>query len=183
MDSNDSNFRFPDCPPYPPPSWFELRGAELGLEPDQIRFAAALLMCGGPDSRNNTAASRLAGMALSRTEAFRLARSVKVRKLITEAEETKKGERKPLTEAEIDQRIEKMILSPNDLAAAKGIEIRDRRSATREDRELAERQNDPLEILAEIAKHNPFRALQIRAEKKLPAPDGAAERRILGRRW
>jgi hypothetical protein len=66
-------------------------------------------------------------MDLTRTQAFRLARSVKVRKLITEAEETKSGQRKPLTEDQIDARIDKMISSPNDLAAAKGIELRDRR--------------------------------------------------------
>lgn len=126
-------FRWPDCPPYPPPSWWELRGTELGLDADQIRFAAALVTLGGPDSRSNSMAAQLAGMDLSRTAAFRLARSVKIRKLIDEAEETKKGERKPLTEAEIDQRIDKMIASPNDLAAAKGIELRDRRKAARKE--------------------------------------------------
>jgi hypothetical protein len=126
METNDSNFRWPDSPPYPPQSWWELRGAELELEPAQIRFAVALLLCGGPDSRNNTIAARTAGLDLDRTQAFRLARSVKGRKLIDEAEQTKKGERKPLTEDEIDARIDRMILSPHDLAAAKGVELRDK---------------------------------------------------------
>src|SRR5262249_50150541 len=170
----EHNFKWPDSPPYPPPSWFELRGAELALEPDQIRFAAALITLGGPDSRSNSMAASLAGMDLSRTEAFRLARGVKVRKLVDEAEQTKRGERKPLTEDEIDARIDKMVLSPNDMAAAKGIELRERRATTRKERE-AERECDPLELLAEIAKHNPFRALQLRAEKKLPPTDDAAE--------
>jgi len=120
-------FKWPDCPLYPPPSWFELRGTELGLDADQIRFAAALITLGGPDSRSNSMAASLAGMSLSRTEAFRLARSVKVRKLINEAEETKSGKREPLTEDQIDERIDQMIRSPNDLAASKGIELRQRR--------------------------------------------------------
>jgi hypothetical protein len=139
MDSNDSNFRWPDSPPYPPPSWWEVRGTELGLEPDQIKFAAALVTLGGPDSRSNSMAASLAGMDLSRTASFRLARSVKVRKIIDEAEQTRKGERKPLTDDEIDARIDKMIASPNDLAAAKGIELRERRKATR--KEELERQD------------------------------------------
>src|SRR5262249_37706641 len=64
---------------------------------------------------------------------------------------------------------------PNDLAAAKGIELRDRRSATREERKEAERQRDPLEILADIAKHNPFRALEMRAENNFPPPYDAEQ--------
>jgi hypothetical protein len=137
MDDTNDSFRWPDSPPYPPQSWFEMRGAELELEPAQIRFAVALLLCGGPDSRNNTIAARTAGLDLDRTQAFRLARSVKVRKLINEAEQTRKGERRPLTEDEIDGRIDRMIASPHDLAAAKGIELRDKRKTQREERERA----------------------------------------------
>jgi hypothetical protein len=173
MDVNDS-FKWPELP-YPPPPWWQLRGAEFGLDEGQIRFAAALVTLGGPDARQNSLAASLAGMDLSRTEAFRLARSVKVRRLVNEAEETKTGNRDPLSEQQIDDRIDAMIRSPNDLAASKGIELRDRRAATRHERELAERQREPEDILKEIARHSPFRALQIRAEKELPAPDDAAE--------
>jgi hypothetical protein len=72
------------------------------------------------------------------TTAFRLARSVKVRKLLNEVEETKTGKRKPLTEEQIDERIDKMCMSPNDQAAATGIKLREERKARREERERAE---------------------------------------------
>ena len=127
LDYTDDSFRWPDCPPYPRSEWWLVAGAELGLEPDQIRFAAALLNLGGPDSRNNSMAARLAGMELSRTEAFRLARSVKVRKLITAAEDIKSGKHKPIDETEINQRIDRMIRSQNDQWAARGIELHERR--------------------------------------------------------
>jgi hypothetical protein len=140
MDNADDAFRWPDAPPYPVQDWFRVTGTELGLEPDQIRFAAALITLGGPDSRNNTIAARLAGRPdLSRTQAFRWARSVKVRKLIDDAEQIKTGKRKPLTEEQIDERIDKMISSPNDLAAAKGIELREKRTERRHQREMEAR--------------------------------------------
>jgi hypothetical protein len=159
-------FKWPDCPPYPPPSWWELRGTELGLDSDQTRFAAALVTLGGPDSRSNSMAASLAGMSLSRTEAFRLARSVKVRKLINEAEETKKGERKPLTDDEIDARIDKMIASPNDLAAAKGIELRERRKVAREERESQKPLITDEEDLANLGKQFPKLAERIKLVKE-----------------
>jgi hypothetical protein len=127
LDYTDDSFRWPDCPPYPRSDWWLVAGAELGLEPDQIRFCAALINLGGPDSRNNSMAARLAGMELSRTEAFRLARSVKVRKLITAAEDIKTGKHKPISEEEINQRIDRMIRSQNDQWAARGIELHERR--------------------------------------------------------
>ena len=56
-----------------------------------------------------------------------------------------------LTEDEIDQRIDRMINSPNDLAAAKGIELRERRLEKRNQREVAAGTNiyDELRVLAE----------------------------------
>jgi hypothetical protein len=110
-------------------------GRRTGLEADQIRFCAALINLGGIDSRNNSMAARLAGMELSRTEAFRLARSVKVRKLITAAEDIKTGKHKPITEEEIDQRIDRMIRSQNDQWAARGIELHERRAERRRQQE------------------------------------------------
>jgi hypothetical protein len=130
MDNAD-NFRWPDCPPYPHVDWFKVTGAELGLDESKIRFAAAMITLGGADNRNNSAAARLAGMDLNRTEAFRLARSVKIRKLVDAAEEIKSGKRRPLTEDEIDARIDKMCMSPIDRDAAIGIKLRDDRKATR----------------------------------------------------
>jgi hypothetical protein len=131
MDSTNDSFRWPDCPPYPHHDWFLVTGAELGLEPDQIKFAAALITLGGPDSKNNSAAARVAGMDLDRVQSFRLARSVKVRKLIDNAEQIKQGKRRPLTEEEIDARVDRMCMSPNDRDAAVGIKLRDDRTAAR----------------------------------------------------
>jgi hypothetical protein len=131
MDTPNDTFRWPDCPPYPHHDWFLVTGAELGLEPDQIKFAAALITLGGPDSKNNSAAARAAGMDLDRVQSFRLARSVKVRKLIDNAEQIKAGKRKPLTEEQIDERVDRMCMSPNDRDAATGIKLRDDRTASR----------------------------------------------------
>src|SRR5215831_11205690 len=131
MDTTNDTFRWPDSPPYPTSDWFQLTGAELGLEPDQIKFAAALITLGGPDSKNNTVAARTAGMDLNRVQAFGLARSVKIRKLIDNAEQIKQGKRKPLSEEEIDARVDKMCMSPNDRDAATGIKLRDERRAAR----------------------------------------------------
>src|SRR6516164_8331112 len=153
LDYTDDSFRWPDCPPYPRSDWWLVAGAELGLEPDQIRFAAALLNLGGPDSRNNSMAARLAGMELSRTEAIRLARSVRVRKLITAAEDIKTGKHKPITEEEIDQRIDRMIRSQNDQWAARGIELHERRSERR--RQESATQMSLEQELTELAKISP----------------------------
>jgi hypothetical protein len=125
------NFRWPDCPPYPHSDWFRLSGAELGLDPGQIKFAAALITLGGIDCKQNSKAAVLAGLEMSRTDAFRLARSVKIRKLVTAAEDIKTGKREPLTEAQIDERVDRMCMSPNDRDAAVGIKLRDDRTASR----------------------------------------------------
>jgi hypothetical protein len=153
LDFDDTSFKWPDCPPYPRSDWWLVAGAELGLAVDQIRFCAALINLGGPDSRNNSMAARLAGMELSRTEAFRLARSVKVRKLINAAEDIKTGKHKPITEEEIDQRIDRMIRSQNDQWAARGIELHERRLERRRQQE-AENGGDlrlTMQALAEIS--------------------------------
>jgi hypothetical protein len=136
------NFRWPDCPPYPHVDWFKITGAELGLDEPKIRFAAAMITPGGAGNRNNSAAARLAGLELNRTEAFRLARSVKIRKLVDAAEEIKSGKRRPLTEDEIDARIDKMGMSPIDRDAAIGIKLRDDRKSARLQ---AENREDSLE--------------------------------------
>jgi hypothetical protein len=97
-----------------------------------------MITLGGADNRNNTAAARLAGMDLNRTEAFRLARSVKIRKLVDAAEEIKSGKRRPLSEDEIDARIDKMCMSPIDRDATIGIKLRDDRRHARLQAEVDE---------------------------------------------
>jgi hypothetical protein len=101
-----------------------------------------MITLGGADNRNNSAAARLAGLDLNRTEAFRVARSVKIRKLVDAAEEIKSGKRRPLTEDEIDARIDKMCMSPIDRDAAIGIKLRDDRKSARLQ---AENREDSLE--------------------------------------
>src|SRR5262249_18987994 len=81
---------------------------------------------------NNSLAARLAGMNIGRTVAFRHARSVGVRKLLGKAEQIHSGKHKPLTEEEIERRLAEMIRSANDVAAAKAIELRDKRKPPHE---------------------------------------------------
>jgi hypothetical protein len=168
LDYTDDSFRWPDCPPYPRSDWWLVAGAELGLEADQIRFCAALINLGGPDSRNNSMAARLAGMELSRTEAFRLARSVKVRRLITAAEDIKTGKHKPITEEEIDQRIDRMIRSQNDQWAARGIELHERRLERRRQAEAAG--GSLQDEIREIEKISPELAAAYAAQKGVAYP-------------
>jgi hypothetical protein len=110
-------FQWPDDPPE---DWWLVTGAGLNLAPETIRFAAALSRLGGAEAKKNTVASRLAGLSISRTQAFRLARSVGVSRLLMEAEKIRVGSRPAVTEAEIDRRIDDMILSPEHSTSAKG---------------------------------------------------------------
>jgi len=121
-----TDFQWPDAP-WPSRDWWELTGAELGLSDELVKFAAALARLGGADSRNNSLAARLAGMSIGRTVAFRHARSVGVRKLLGKAEQIHSGKFRPLSEEEIERRLAEMIRSANDVAAAKAIELRDKR--------------------------------------------------------
>jgi hypothetical protein len=142
-----SDFQWPDDPPQ---DWWEATGAALGMKPELVRFAAALLQLGGPEARKNSVAARLAGVAGGRTQAFRAARSVGVRRLLDEAEKVTLGKRPPITEAEIDRKVEDLIRSPDAGTVAKGIELRHRR----EDRERADRRSrdgEPADI-AEITR-------------------------------
>jgi hypothetical protein len=131
MDFDANAFRWPDSPPYPAASWFKLTGAELGLDEAKIRFAASMVVLGGAGNRNNSAAAKLAGMDLNRTESFRLARSVRIRKLVDGAEQIKSGKRRAVSEDEIDERIDRMCMSPIDRDAAIGIKLRDDRKSER----------------------------------------------------
>jgi hypothetical protein len=80
-------------------------------------------------SITNSVAARLAGLKGGRTQAFRAARSVAVRRLLAEAEKIKTGKRPPITEKEIDQKVEDLIRSPDARTAAVGIELRHKRQA------------------------------------------------------
>jgi hypothetical protein len=178
LDFDDTSFKWPECPPWPASDWFLVAGAELGLTVDQIRFAAALLNLGGPDSRNNSMAARLAGMELSRTEAYRMARSVKVRRLVDAADAIKTGKHKPISEEEINQRIDKMIRSQNDQWAARGIELHERRMERRR-QEQASGGTDIRQELRELEEISPGLAAEYCRHKgisyPLPATDDAIQ--------
>jgi hypothetical protein len=122
-------FQWPDDPPE---DWWLATGAALNLSPETIRFAAALFRLGGAEAKKNSVAAHLAGLSIGRTQAFRLARSVGVRRLLLEAEKVRDGSRSAVTEAEIDRRIDDMILSPEHSTSAKGIELRDKRAARKQ---------------------------------------------------
>ena len=143
-----SDFQWPDDPPQ---DWWEATGAALGMKPELVRFAAALLQLGGPEAKKNSVAMRLAGVAGGRTQAFRAARSVGVRRLLDEAEKVMLGKRPPITEAEIDRKVEDLIRSPDAGTVAKGIELRHRREdRTRAERSRDDGTSDPIESVRQL---------------------------------
>jgi hypothetical protein len=117
--------------PAPGEDWFLTQGASLGLDEPVIRFAAALHSLGGADSKKNTQAARLAGIDCDRTAAFRMARSVAVRRLLDAAQEISVGKRPPVTEQEVDEAIDRLIRAPDALTVARGIELREKRRGGR----------------------------------------------------
>ena len=121
-----SDFRWPDDPPQ---DWWEVAGAQLKMRAEHVRFTAALMLLGGPEAKKNGVAARLAGLEGGRTVAYRAARSVAVRKLLTEAKKIQAGNVPRVTDLEIDRRIDDLIRSPDAGTAAKGIELRARRDA------------------------------------------------------
>jgi hypothetical protein len=130
MDISDpTGFIWPEDPR---DDWWLTTGAQIGMSEDLIRFSAALFQLGGADSKKNSVAARLAGLShLTRTQAYRHARSVAVRRLLNEADKIKSGKRVPITEDEIDQRIETLIRSPDATMVARGVELFEKRRAVR----------------------------------------------------
>ena len=123
-----NEFAWPDSPSQ---DWWLTQGASLGMSEELIRFTAALYQLGGADARKNSQAAKLASIACDRTAAFRMARSVAVRRLLDMADEIKVGKRPPLTEEQIDRKIDDLIRCPDALTVARGIELREKRKAAR----------------------------------------------------
>jgi hypothetical protein len=142
MDNTTISFQWPDDPNQ---DFWEITGAGLGLSTDAIRFAAALFMLGGADARKNSQAAKLASLDWDRVHSFRVARSVGVRKLLSEAARIKSGRLPPLTEADIDRKIDDLIRCPDAQTVARGIELRERRKENLRRREAAaaEAADDP----------------------------------------
>jgi hypothetical protein len=120
----EANFTWPN---EPAEDWWLTQGAAIGMDSDTIRFAAALHNLGGADAKKNSKAAQLAGLDWNRVECFRAARSVSVQKLLREAKDIKRGRRPPLTEREIDEKIDDLIRCPDALTVARGIELREKR--------------------------------------------------------
>jgi hypothetical protein len=123
----ETNFVWPE---QPAEDWWLTQGAAIGMDSDTIRFAAALHNLGGADAKKNSKAAQLAGLGWNRVESFRAARSVSVQKLLREAKDIKRGRLPPLTEAEIDQKVDDLIRCPDALTVARGIELREKRKHT-----------------------------------------------------
>lgn len=128
MDEAISNDTF-QWPEQPSQDWWQLTGTGLGLDDGQVRFAAALWRLGGIDAKKNTEAARLAGLDLNRTEAFRTARSVSVKRLLDEADKVRAGKQPALTEGQIEQIIDDGIRRPDALTVARFLELREKRLA------------------------------------------------------
>jgi hypothetical protein len=91
-----SDFRWPSDPDE---SWWLLEGTEAGLRIEHIRFCAAKFGLGGHDSRKNTLAAELAGIDATPSQAFRIARSVSVAKLLDKAKKIAAGKVPALTDS------------------------------------------------------------------------------------
>jgi hypothetical protein len=138
-------FEWPDDPQE---DWWLVTGAGWKLSSEVIRFAAALYRLGGADARKNSIAARLAGLNISRTKAFRLARSVAVRRLLDEAKKVVVGGQPPISEIEIDRRIDEMIKSPDARTSATGIELRQKRLDRRH--QAAAEPTDPTQLYRDM---------------------------------
>jgi hypothetical protein len=145
--NGDDAFQWPVSPSR---DWWEVTGASLGLKSDVIKFTCALHGLGGVQAKKHSAASKLAGLELNRVEAFRLARSAKVGRLLDEAAQIRSGTLPPLSEAEIDQKIDEGIRRNADaLSVARFIELRERRKAAKRESEPA-KEYSVHDILAEL---------------------------------
>jgi hypothetical protein len=125
MEPSD-DFRWPDDPEE---AWWVTQGTAYGLKIEYIKFAAARFALGGDGSRKNSLAASLAGIEATPSQSFRIARSVGVARLLAEATRIRAGRQPRVTDAEIDQRIDLMIKSPDHRSAGAGIELRARRDA------------------------------------------------------
>jgi hypothetical protein len=144
MEPSD-DFRWPDTDGLEE-TWWMLTGTELGLRPEHIRFAASKFSLGGHDSRKNTLACELAGIQATPSQAFRIARSVSVQRLLDKAKKIAAGKQPRVSETDIDRRIDDMIKSADNRAAAIGIELRGKRDA------LARSRDDEPADIGEISR-------------------------------
>jgi hypothetical protein len=145
MEPSD-DFKWPDDPSA---DWWMVQGTVYGLKPEYIKFAAAKFQLGGHGSRQNSLAASLADIEATPSAAFRIARSVGVQKLLDEAKKIQAGKAPRVTDAEIDQRIDLMIKSPDHRAAGVGIELRAKRDE-RSVRLRDEGSSDPAGIMRQI---------------------------------
>jgi hypothetical protein len=127
--------------PEPGRDEWEVEGVELGMDPDVVKFCAAVQQMGGlaavSDGRfSNTAAARMAGLDWDRGKAFKTLQGKNVRTLLRWAAEYKDmGRPPPLTEEEIEDKLAKMIRSGDFMAVSRALDLREKRLArAREER-------------------------------------------------
>jgi predicted ATP-grasp superfamily ATP-dependent carboligase len=154
-----SNFVWPE----PGEDWWNAKGAMFRLDDETIRFSACLHALGGSRARKNSQAAKNAGLDWSRVDAFRVARSAGVARLLDEADKIKRKQLPPLTEEQIDAEVDDLIRAKDPLTKSRGIEIREKRLARKAEYEREQHRNpvNPIERLKELAKTNPELALQI----------------------
>jgi hypothetical protein len=114
------SFRWPTDPTA---DWWMLTGTELGLSLEYIKFAAAKSQLGGHDSRQNSMAAEMAGLSnLTPSQAFRIARSVGVQKLLDRAHMTPASEVANMAETmqQFDATAELATAEPIGIPAAAG---------------------------------------------------------------
>jgi hypothetical protein len=121
---------------WPPPGEDEwtLEGADRNLDPDQVKFLAAVQVMGGlralgEGKFSNTAAARMAGLDWPRDKAFKQLQTKGARSLLRWAQEYKELVQPPaLTEEEIEAKLAKMVRSGDFMAVGRALEIREKRA-------------------------------------------------------
>lgn len=163
-----SEFRWPELP-WPPADWWLAEGIRLGMDEAKIRFVSVLARVAADDptrAKKNTECARIAGLEGGREKVFRVARSVSARRLLDAAIKIKEGREPPITEAEIDKIVTRLMRSPVASEASKGIELHDKRKAER--RAAAVTEHSPKDTLADMCAISPEFAGMMSAAYGLP---------------
>jgi hypothetical protein len=151
----------------------ERQGALFRLNHETIRFSACLHALGGSRARKNSQAAKNAGLNWNRVDAFRVARSAGVARLLDEADKIKRKQLPPLTEKQIDAEVDDLIRAKDPLTKSRGIEIREKRLARKAEyeRQQSQKPGDPIETLKQLGATNPELAIQICQKNEVKIPE------------
>jgi hypothetical protein len=145
--NTESEFIWPE----PGEDWWMTKGAMFRLDDETIRFSAHLHALGGSRARRNSQAAKNAGLDWNRVDAFRVARSAGVARLLDEADKIKKGRLPSLTEEDIDREVDDLIRTKDPLTKARGIELREKRKVAKQSDGATDDALAELKVLSKVA--------------------------------